>query len=46
MNDLIVLLNFCRENEALWKEIATLRQKHHNQQQIVNKVRMIKKDNN
>lgn len=27
-----------KENEALWKEIASLRQKHHHQQQIVNKV--------
>ena len=27
-----------RENEALWKEIASLRQKHHHQQQIVNKL--------
>lgn len=29
---------FSRENEALWKEIASLRQKHHHQQQIVNKL--------
>ncbi len=28
----------CRENEALWREVASLRQKHHKQQQIVNKV--------
>jgi len=27
-----------QENEALWREIATLRQKHAKQQQIVNKV--------
>jgi heat shock transcription factor 1 len=27
-----------RENEALWRELALLRQKHHKQQQIVNKV--------
>lgn len=27
-----------RENEALWRELAMLRQKHHKQQQIVNKV--------
>jgi hypothetical protein len=27
-----------RENEALWREVANLRQKHHKQQQIVNKV--------
>lgn len=29
-----------QENEALWREIAILRQKHHKQQQIVNKVRL------
>lgn len=28
-----------QENEALWREIAILRQKHLKQQQIVNKVR-------
>jgi heat shock transcription factor 1 len=27
------------ENEALWREVAILRQKHHKQQQIVNNVR-------
>ncbi|XP_052861614.1 uncharacterized protein LOC128268530 [Anopheles cruzii] len=27
-----------QENEALWREIAILRQKHHKQQQIVNKL--------
>lgn len=27
-----------QENEALWREIASLRQKHAKQQQIVNKV--------
>jgi heat shock transcription factor 1 len=27
-----------KENEALWKEVASLRQKHHHQQQIVNKL--------
>lgn len=27
-----------RENEALWRELALLRQKHHKQQQIVNKL--------
>jgi predicted component of type VI protein secretion system len=27
-----------RENQVLWKEISTLRQRHHQQQQIVNKV--------
>ncbi|ELT96118.1 hypothetical protein CAPTEDRAFT_130381 [Capitella teleta] len=26
------------ENEALWREVASLRQKHHKQQQIVNKL--------
>lgn len=29
-----------QENEALWREIASLRQKHAKQQQIVNKVNM------
>ena len=29
----------CSENEALWREVATLRQKHQKQQQIVNKVK-------
>ena len=29
---------FYRENEALWREVANLRQKHMKQQQIVNKV--------
>ena len=28
----------CRENSALWREVAQLRQKHAKQQQIVNKV--------
>ncbi|CAF0816941.1 unnamed protein product [Brachionus calyciflorus] len=32
------LFNVKKENEALWKEIAALRQKHHHQQQIVNKL--------
>lgn len=27
-----------RENEALWREVASLRQKHMKQQQIVNKL--------
>ena len=27
-----------RENEALWRELALLRQKHHKQQQVVNKL--------
>ncbi|XP_019629534.1 PREDICTED: heat shock factor protein-like isoform X2 [Branchiostoma belcheri] len=27
-----------QENEALWREVASLRQKHHKQQQIVNKL--------
>jgi heat shock transcription factor 1 len=27
-----------RENEALWREVAALRQKHMKQQQIVNKL--------
>lgn len=31
-----------QENEALWREIASLRQKHMKQQQIVNKVDIIK----
>lgn len=30
-----------QENEALWKEVAMLRQKHMKQQQMVNKVRRI-----
>ena len=30
-----------RENEALWREVASLRQKHHKQQQIVNKVKFV-----
>jgi len=40
-NNSIQLINLFRnnrENEALWKEIAILRQKHHHQQQIVNKL--------
>ncbi|RNA16005.1 heat shock factor 1 isoform X1 [Brachionus plicatilis] len=32
------LFNVKKENEALWKEISALRQKHHHQQQIVNKL--------
>lgn len=32
------LLQIRRENEALWTELATLRQKHAKQQQIVSKV--------
>lgn len=32
-------LSLCRsENEALWREVATLRQKHAQQQKVVNKV--------
>jgi len=27
-----------KENEALWREVVNLRQKHQNQQKIVNKV--------
>lgn len=27
------------ENEALWREVALLRQKHNQQQKVVNKVR-------
>lgn len=30
-----------RENEVLWREVASLRQKHMKQTQIVNKVRFI-----
>lgn len=29
----------CSENEALWREVASLRQKHAQQQKVVNKVR-------
>lgn len=32
------LFSVKKENEALWKEIASLRQKHHHQQQVVNKL--------
>lgn len=32
------LVTMQRENEALWREIANLRQKHQKQQQIVDKV--------
>lgn len=32
------LYSIKKENEALWKEVASLRQKHHHQQQIVNKL--------
>lgn len=32
------LENMKRENEALWRELAVLRQKHLKQQQIVNKL--------
>ncbi|KAI1285290.1 Heat shock factor protein 1 [Halotydeus destructor] len=32
------LINMQRENEALWREIAILRQKHQKQQQIVDKL--------
>lgn len=28
----------CSENEALWREVASLRQKHAQQQKVVNKV--------
>ena len=41
--DLSCLLTyFHRENEALWREVVSMRQKHHKQQQIVNKVRCTK----
>lgn len=33
-----LLSNMQRENEALWREVAILRQKHHKQQQIVEKL--------
>lgn len=29
----------CSENESLWREVAGLRQKHAQQQKVVNKVR-------
>ena len=32
------LVTMKRENEALWRELSTLRQKHVKQQQIVSKV--------
>lgn len=32
------LYSIKKENDALWKEVASLRQKHHHQQQIVNKL--------
>ena len=32
------LVTMRRENEALWREVAILRQKHHKQQQIVDKL--------
>ncbi|CAG2068986.1 unnamed protein product, partial [Timema podura] len=32
------LLAIKRENQVLWREVALLRQKHHKQQQIVNKL--------
>lgn len=32
------LTSMKRENEALWREVAALRQKHMKQQQIVNKL--------
>lgn len=28
----------CSENEALWREVASLRQKHAQQQKVVNKL--------
>lgn len=31
-------ISFYRENELLWREVASLRQKHVKQQQIVNKL--------
>lgn len=34
----INVTSLCRENKLLWREVAMLRQKHHKQQQIVNKV--------
>ncbi|XP_054164633.1 heat shock factor protein-like isoform X2 [Oppia nitens] len=34
----VLLTNMQRENEALWREIAILRQKHHKQQQVVEKL--------
>jgi hypothetical protein len=40
-NNFFIYFFITRENEALWKEIASLRQKHHHQQQIVNKVGFI-----
>ena len=33
-----ILISPSRENKLLWREVALLRQKHHKQQQIVNKV--------
>lgn len=33
-----LLTDMKKENEALWREVAVLRQKHHKQQQIVEKV--------
>lgn len=33
-----ILINMQKENEALWREIAILRQKHQKQQQIVDKL--------
>lgn len=35
---LIVLLSLCRENGALWRELAIMWQRHTKQQQVVGKV--------
>lgn len=32
------LVNMKRENEALWRELAVLRQKHHTQSKVVDKL--------
>ncbi|XP_077164342.1 heat shock factor protein 3-like isoform X2 [Paroedura picta] len=38
-NDMdLKLVNLRRENQALWKEVATLRQKHSQQQQLLSKI--------
>ena len=34
----IVCFRYFRENEALWREVAILRQKHMKQQTVLNKV--------
>ena len=38
IEQIIYTLFFYRENELLWREVASLRQKHSKQQQIVNKL--------